>query len=141
MTEQKSYSVLILLPTFIERFEYLKLRGSVGAETFGCDRIFNQRFYNSTEWKRCRNRIIARDLGCDLGVDRYDILGRVIIHHINPINIRDIETRSGKLFDEDNLICVSEKTHEAIHYGDSRLLVTEPVIRRPNDMCPWKKGG
>lgn len=134
----KTYSELITIPTFKERFEYLQLRGSVGKDTFGYDRYLNQVLYNSTEWKELRNRIIIRDNGCDLACEGYDINSRILIHHLNPITIDDIISRSRKIFDPDNLVCVSHSTHNAIHYGDASLLVTEPVARTKNDTCPWR---
>ena len=134
----KSYSELVLLPTFIERYRYLRLGGRIGEETFGIDRYLNQKFYRSDEWRRLRNHIIVRDCGCDLGVDGYDIHGQIIIHHINPITVDDILQRSELLFDPENLICVTDNTHKAIHYGDEMRLVCEPIIRRQNDTCPWK---
>ncbi len=133
----RSYEGLIKIPTFEERFEYLKLSGRIGETTFGSDRFLNQVFYNSPEWKRFRKAVIVRDNGCDLGVDGYEIYDRVIIHHINPITPEDIEERSSVLMDMDNVICVSFNTHEAIHYGDASLLPKAPIERYPNDMCPW----
>ena len=134
----KTYSELITIPTFEERFEYLQLKGSVGKDTFGYDRYLNQVLYRSPEWKRLRNQIIIRDCGCDLACDGYDIYGKVLIHHLNPITVEDVLARSRKVFDPDNLICVSHNTHNAIHYGDLDLLVTGPVIRTKNDTCPWR---
>ena len=133
----RSYEGLIKIPTFEERFEYLKLSGRIGEATFGCDRFLNQTFYASPEWKRFRKAIIIRDNGCDLGVEGYEIYDRIIIHHINPITPEDIEERSSLLMDMDNVICVSFNTHEAIHFGDSSLLPKAPIQRYPNDMCPW----
>lgn len=133
----RSYEGLIKIPTFEERFEYLKLSGRIGETTFGSDRFLNQVFYNSPEWKRFRKAVIIRDNGCDLGVDGYEIYDRIIIHHINPITPEDIEERSSALMDMDNVICVSFNTHEAIHYGDASLLPKVPIERYPNDMCPW----
>lgn len=134
----KTYSELITIPTFEERFEYLQLKGSVGKDTFGYDRYLNQVLYRSPEWKRLRNQIIIRDGGCDLACDGYDIYGKVLIHHLNPITVEDVLTRSRKVFDPDNLVCVSHSTHNAIHYGDVDLLVTGPIIRTKNDTCPWR---
>lgn len=139
MTMNRTYSELLLLPTFEERFEYLNLSGEVGDFTFGGKRWLNQDFYRSSEWKRARNAAIVRDLGLDLVVDDRPIFGKVIVHHINPISIEDVARHSGKLFDLENLVCVSHETHNAIHYGDSRLLTpSKIVIRAPNDTCPWK---
>lgn len=134
----KTYSELITIPTFEERFEYLQLKGSVGKDTFGYDRYLNQVLYRSPEWKRLRNQIIIRDGGCDLACDGYDIYGKVLIHHLNPITVEDVLARSRKVFDPDNLVCVSHNTHNAIHYGDVDLLVTGPIIRTKNDTCPWR---
>lgn len=134
----KTYSELITIPTFEERFEYLQLKGSVGKDTFGYDRHLNQVLYRSPEWKRLRNQIIIRDGGCDLACDGYDIYGKVLIHHLNPITVDDVLARSRKVFDPDNLVCVSHNTHNAIHYGDAGLLITGPIIRTKNDTCPWR---
>ena len=134
----RTYSELITIPTFEERFEYLQLKGSVGKDTFGYDRYLNQVLYRSPEWKRLRNQIIIRDGGCDLACDGYDIYNKVLIHHLNPFTVEDVLTRSRKVFDPDNLVCVSHSTHNAIHYGDVDLLVTGPIIRTKNDTCPWR---
>lgn len=134
----KCYSELMSLPTFIERYRYLKLGGSVGKETFGYDRYLNQTLYRSPEWKRFRRDIIIRDNGCDLGCEGYDIVGKILIHHIEPITIEDIIKRNPKIFDPENVISTQLMTHNAIHYGDESLLITEPVVRKPNDTCPWK---
>lgn len=138
---KKSYRQLLLLDSFEDRFEYLKLVGSVGAETFGSSRYLNQEFYKSREWLDLRNDIILRDEGCDLGVPGRLIHGRIIIHHINPIDEHSLS--HGLLdsaLDPNNLVCTSFLTHNAIHYGDSRLLYSDPVERYPNDTCPWKGG-
>lgn len=135
----KTYSELITIPTFKERFEYLKLGGIVGSDTFGFDRYINQKFYCSKEWKAIRDEIIFRDLGCDLAMSGCEILGRVIIHHINPIEIVDIEKNSEFLLNPEFLISTTHRTHNAIHYGDERLLQNEVIERRPNDTCPWRK--
>lgn len=134
----KCYSELILLPTFEERFEYLKLNGQVGSETFGFDRYVNQMFYNSPEWRRLRNEIIVRDNGCDLGADGYNIFGRVMIHHMNPISLDDILNRSDLLMNPEYLISTTHDTHNAIHYGDINQLPKGPIVRTANDTCPWK---
>lgn len=134
----RTYSELITIPTFEERFEYLQLKGLVGKDTFGYDRYLNQVLYRSPEWKRLRNQIIIRDAGCDLACDGYDVYGKVLIHHLNPITVEDVLARSRKVFDPDNLVCVSHSTHNAIHYGDVDLLVTGPIIRTKNDTCPWR---
>lgn len=134
----RTYSELILLPSFQERYEYLKLDGIVGEDTFGFDRYLNQQFYRSAEWKRIRDLVIVRDNGCDLGIDGYFIQGRVYIHHMNPISQKDIVSKTSLLIDPEYLICVSLDTHNAIHYGDEKLLRRDPIERRPNDTCPWK---
>lgn len=134
----KTYSELITIPTFEERFQYLQLKGSVGKDTFGYDRYLNQVLYRSPEWKRLRNQIIIRDGGCDLACDGYDIYGKVLIHHLNPITVDDVLARSRKVFDPDNLVCVSHNTHNAIHYGDAGLLIAGPITRTKNDTCPWR---
>ena len=135
----RSYSTVILLPTLEERFNYLKLSGKVGAETFGYDRYLNQILYHDPEWRRIRNDVIIRDNGCDLGVEGYEIKGRILVHHINPITIDDVKLRRYCVFDLDNLICTSHDTHNAIHYGDVNLLPKNPVERKPNDTCPWRR--
>lgn len=137
-TKIRTYSELLMIPTFIERFEYLKLDGLVGEETFGFDRYLNQVFYKSKEWRKIRDRVITRDLGCDLGVEGYDINGRILIHHINPISKEDILRRAEWILDPEFLICTSKNTHDAIHFGDGSLLLTAPIERKPNDTCPWK---
>ena len=137
----KRYSELSLLPTFEERFEYLKISGVVGAETFGFDRVFNQRFYKSREWMTVRNHVITRDLGCDLGIEGREIYGRILIHHMNPISLKDISEATEYLLNPEFLICVSHDTHNAIHYGDIGLVRNNLVERKPNDTCPWKNGG
>ena len=134
----KSYRELVQLGTFDERFEYLNLSGKVSDPTFGYDRIFNQYFYHSSEWRRTRNGIILRDNGCDLGIPGYEIGNRIYIHHINPITKEDVEEMSDRLFDPDNLICVSFDTHNAIHFGTERTLPKIPIERAPGDMCPWR---
>lgn len=135
----RTYSELSQLKTFKERYEYLRLEdGRVGEGTFGYDRYLNQQFYKTLEWKRLRDQLILRDNGCDLGVDGYQIYGKIIIHHLNPITKDDILNRTEYLMDPENLICTTHNTHNAIHYGDSSLLVTTPVERTKNDTCPWK---
>ena len=134
----KTYSELILLPTFEERYRYLKLNGVVGQKTFGFDRYLNQFFYRSQKWKSIRNEVIIRDNGCDLGVEGHDIRGRILIHHMNPITLNDIERESDFLLDPEFLICTIHSTHNAIHYGDESLLILDPIQRSPNDTCPWK---
>ena len=135
----RTYSELIKLPTFEERFKYLQLNGAVGKDTFGFDRYLNQKFYRSPEWKRIRNEVIIRDNGCDLGVEGYEIYGQtIIIHHMNPITIKDIADASEYLLNLEYLITTVHNTHNAIHYGDEELLCLGPIVRTPNDMCPWK---
>lgn len=134
----KTYSELILLPTFKERFEYLKLSGVVGRDTFGFDRYLNQQFYRTSEWKKVRDAVIIRDNGCDLGVEGYEIYDRIIIHHMNPITANDIIKHSDWIVDPNQLICTSFRTHNAIHYGDISLIDKQPTIRKPNDTCPWR---
>ena len=134
----KTYSDLILLPTFKERFEYLKLSGAVGKDTFGFDRYLNQQFYRTSEWKKVRDAVIIRDNGCDLGVEGYEIHDRIIIHHMNPITANDIIKHSDWILDPNQLICTSFRTHNAIHYGDISLIDKQPTIRKPNDTCPWR---
>ena len=135
----KSYSELIEIPNYTDRFKYLKLNGCVGSETFGFDRYLNQALYWSQEWRSFRNLVIIRDQGFDMGVEGYNIVGRIIIHHINPITPEQIEDRDPLIFSMDNVICVSHKTHEAIHYGDQSILPSDPIIRKPFDTCPWKE--
>lgn len=135
----RTYSELSKLKTFKERFQYLQLGGIVGEETFGYDRYINQKFYMSQEWKSIREQVIIRDCGCDLGTEGYEIHGRLYIHHMNPIVLKDIVDQTEFLSDPEFLICTSFNTHNAIHYGDESLLITEPVERTPNDTCPWKR--
>lgn len=134
----RTYSELSKLTTFEERFRYLQLEGSVGKDTFGYDRYLNQLFYTTQEWKRLRRELIIRDNGCDLGIDGYEIYGRIIVHHLNPITKDDIISRTEYLTNPEFLICTTHRTHNAIHYGDESLLVTAPIERSPNDTCPWK---
>lgn len=138
-TNFKTYSELITLPTFIERYRYLRIGGKVGADTFGYDRYLNQLLYRTPEWKSFRNKIIIRDNGCDLGCEGYDIVGNILVHHINPISVEDVIRRNPMIFDEENVISTMLRTHNAIHYGDESLLITEPIVRRANDTCPWKR--
>ena len=135
----RTYSELITLTTFEERYEYLKLNGQVGVETFGFDRYLNQMFYRSQEWKSIRNRVIIRDNGCDLGIEGREIHGQILIHHMNPITKEDILNRTEFLLNPDYLISTIKSTHDAIHYGDENLLITEPIERKPNDTCPWRR--
>ena len=135
----RTYSELIAIPTFEERFKYLQLNGNVGAETFRYDRVFNQRFYSSLEWKRLRDEIIFRDNGCDLGILDRRIMGKIFIHHMNPIMMEDIRESSEFLLNPEYLICMSFETHNAIHYGDENLLFKAPIERKQYDTCPWRQ--
>lgn len=135
----RTYSELITLPTFEERFRYLQLGGKVGEDTFGHDRYLNQMFYASDEWRRIRRDVIVRDNGCDLGIQDREIHGLIIIHHMNPITIEDIINRSEFLLNPEYLISTVKNTHDAIHFSDERILITDPIERKPNDTCPWKR--
>lgn len=135
----RTYSELITLPTFEERYQYLRLNGRVGEETFGFDRWLNQKFYKDPEWLRIRDEVIIRDNGCDLAIPDREIYSRILIHHMNPITKDDILQRSKYLLDPEYLICTIKNTHDAIHYGDENLLVKGPVERKPNDTCPWRR--
>lgn len=135
----RTYTELSKLQSFKERYQYLQLNGFVGLDTFGYDRYLNQNFYRSREWKSIRDQVIIRDNGCDLGVEGYEIHGRIYIHHMNPILIADIEDRTEFLLNPEYLITTTHNTHNAIHYGDESLLILPPVERTPNDTCPWKK--
>ena len=136
----KTYSELIRIPSFEERFEYLRLNAKVCQETFGNFRYLNQKFYRNTpEWKSIRRKVIIRDNGCDLAFQGREIYDRVYIHHITPITIDDILNETELLYDLENLICVSFDTHQAIHYGNSELLVLDPIVRQPNDTSPWRR--
>lgn len=134
----RTYSELITLPTFMERYKYLRIGGTVGADTFGFDRYLNQAFYKSEEWKSIRRHVIIRDCGCDLGIEGREIHERILIHHINPISEEDILGRSDFLLNPEYLISTSHRTHNAIHYGDDSILIDTPLERRKNDTCPWK---
>lgn len=135
----RTYKELSRLKSFEDRFNYLRLDGQVGKDTFGFDRIFNQRFYKSREWQAVRDFVMIRDNGCDLGVEGHEIYGqRIIIHHINPISLEDIENGSDFLLDPEYLITTIHNTHNAIHYGDVNFLITAPIERSKNDTCPWK---
>lgn len=134
----RTYSELITLPTFMERYKYLRIGGTVGTDTFGFDRYLNQAFYKSDEWKSIRRHVIIRDCGCDLGIEGHEIHERILIHHINPISEEDILGRSDFLLNPEYLISTSHRTHNAIHYGDDSILIDTPLERRKNDTCPWK---
>lgn len=134
----RSYSELIQLPTFEERYRYLKLGGKVGEETFGHARFLNQKLYQSPEWRSFRRDIIIRDNGCDLAMEGWTIQDRIYIHHIIPITLEDIRRRDPKVLDPENAVVVSFGTHQAIHYGDESLLPIGFVERKPNDTIPWR---
>lgn len=136
-TKHRSYSELIQLETFLERFKYLQIHGQVGCETFGFDRWVNQRFYSSREWRSTREQAIIRDGACDLGIEDREIHSRLIVHHINPLTQRDIEYGTRMALDLDNLICTTHDTHNAIHYGDASLLTKTYIPRRPGDTKLW----
>ena len=136
-TSMRTYSELIALPTFEERFKYLQLNGTVAKDTFGFDRYINQNFYRSKEWKRVRDFVILRDNGCDLAAEDYVIHGKIIIHHMNPITVKDISDVTDYLMNPEYLISTTHSTHNAIHYGDESLLMMLPTERRKNDTCPW----
>lgn len=136
----RCYSELITLPTFKQRFDYLKLNGRVGESTFGFDRYLNQKFYRLPEWKAVRRKVILRDNGCDLGLSDREIPqgARIIVHHMNPIAIKDIANKLDWILDPEFLICTMKITHDAIHYGDESLLYGDPIERMPNDTVPWR---
>ena len=140
MKNIRTYSELSKLKTFRERYEYLKLDGTVGEETFGFDRYINQMFYKSEEWKRIRNYVITRDNGCDLGIsDRKIVDSVILVHHMNPITKEDIINKNEILLDPEYLITTIKPTHDAIHYGDESLLAEDLIVRSKNDTCPWKR--
>ena len=133
----RSYRELCELETFIERYDYLRLRGNVGESTFGRDRYINQYVYHSAIWRSTRNMIIIRDSGCDLGVPGYEIINKLVVHHINPLTLAMIHHGDDRIFDPDNLICSSYNTHQAIHFGDESLLPKPLVVRHPGDTTLW----
>lgn len=135
----RTYSELIKFDTFVDRYQYLRLDGKVGEETFGFDRWLNQLFYKDPEWLSIRNEVIIRDNGCDLGIADREIHSRILVHHMNPISREDILARSEFLLNPEYLICTSKVTHDAIHYGDENLLMGEPIERTRNDTCPWRR--
>lgn len=135
----RTYSELILLPTFEERYQYLRLAGKVGQETFGFDRYLNQMFYKDQEWLAARDYVIIRDNGCDLAIPGREIHSKILVHHMNPITKDDILKRSKFLLDPEYLICTIKNTHDAIHYGDENLLFKDPIERSKNDTCPWRR--
>lgn len=134
----RSFSGVRRLTTFEERYEYLRLKGTVGESTFGFDRYLNQLLYRSDRWRKVRGVVIVRDNGCDLGIEDRDISSKILVHHMNPITMEDIEEGREEVFDPNFLICTSEQTHNAIHFGDANLLPKLPVERRAGDTCPWK---
>lgn len=134
----RTYHELKHLQSFEERFEYLKLGGCIGEDIFGFDRFLNQQFYRSQKWKTIRDQVIVRDNGCDLGLDGFNIYGKIIIHHMNPIRVEDILDVTDYLLNPDYLICTSLETHNAIHYGNIDNLSKMPIQRTKNDMCPWR---
>lgn len=138
--EIRTYSELITIPTFEERYKYLKLDGIIGEETFGFERYLNQNFYRTREWKRVRNYVIERDNACDLAFEDMEIPNgiQIVIHHMNRMSINDILEGNEKLLDPEFLICTTKRTHNAIHYGDDSLLYTNPIERKPNDTCLWR---
>lgn len=135
----KCYSELITIPSFIERYRYLKIGGRVGADTFGHDRYLNQILYHSDEWLDFRDEIIIRDNGCDLACLGFELIDRILVHHINPITVEDVLRRDPKIFDPENVISTCLNTHNAIHYGDESKLILLPIERTRNDTCPWRK--
>lgn len=134
----RCYTELIQFPTFKERYEYLRLGGLVGQDTFGFDRWLNQKFYRSSEWRTIRRDVIIRDEGRDLAMEGYELNGNIFVHHMNPISPKDLEEVSDLILNPEYLVCVSKRTHDAIHFGDASLLPKLPTERTPNDMCPWK---
>lgn len=137
MTKVRSYSELSKLQTFDKRFEYLSLSGTVGERTFGFDRWINQEFYSSIEWRRARREVILRDGGCDLGIPGQEIFKWLQVHHMNPLSVQDLEAGAEWIIDPEFLICTSQRTHNAIHYGDASLLPRPHVPRRPGDTALW----
>jgi hypothetical protein len=134
----RTYRELNRLTTFMDRYRYLKLKGIIGETTFGFDRYLNQMLYTSKRWKETRDEIIIRDNGCDLGIEGYEIHGKILIHHMNPITIEDVEYDRDIIYDPEFLISTMVSTHNAIHYGDESLLPKLPIDRKPNDTCPWR---
>ena len=134
----RCYNDLKRIETFNERYSYLKLHGKVGEDTFGMDRWVNQMLYKSKRWKETRNKIIIRDNGCDLGIEGRELNSYIVVHHMNPITFEDIEEEKEIIFDPENLICCSSRTHQAIHFGDEGLLPKDYIQRSPNDTCLWR---
>lgn len=135
----RTYSELKRIETYEDRYEYLRLKGAVGESTFGAERYLNQGFYRSYEWKRVRDVVIARDFGLDLGIEGFEIHSNIHVHHMNPMTVEAIEQGVSDILDPEYLITVSQRTHNAIHYGDKTLLAQVPVVRRPGDTTPWRK--
>lgn len=133
----RTFSELVHIPTFEERFDYLQLRGQVGSSTFGFDRWMNQLFYRSRDWKLVRQHVIARDLGCDLAMEGYEIHDRIYIHHMNPMEADDLVHGNQDVLNPEFLISTTHRTHNAIHYGDRNLLPRKLVERRPGDTALW----
>ena len=138
MEKIRCYKELIRYGSAVDRYEYLRIGGKIGDSTFGFDRYLNQAFYGSAEWLEARRIVILRDNGCDMGLDGYPIGGTIIVHHMNPITIEDIDSRNSDIFNPEYLICVSSRTHRAIHFGDYELLPRDPVVRTHGDTCPWR---
>lgn len=140
MSNIRTYSELITIPTFEGRYEYLRCGGHIGIDTFGWNRFLNQSLYTSDRWKKFRNKIIIRDEGCDLAFYGHDIyqMKNVIVHHLNPITVEDVLNDDPCVFDPENVVCTILKTHNAIHYGTKENLPPEPIVRRPNDTAPWR---
>ncbi len=140
MTNIRTYSELSKLSTFEERYEYLRLDGVIGESTFGFDRYLNQKFYQrDIEWKKVRDYVIMRDMGCDLGIEGREIPDSIIVHHMNPLTENDLRNRTEFLLNPEYMISTSKSTHNAIHYGNEKLLIKGPVERTKNDTCPWRK--
>lgn len=135
----RTYEELRRFKTFEERFRYLMLRGEVADVTFGHNRYLNQALYRSYEWKKVRDEVIVRDRGCDLGMEGYDIFEKILIHHMNPVTLDQIKEKDPILFDPRYLITTTHTTHNAIHYGDTKLIDDKPIERRPGDTCPWRR--
>lgn len=134
----KTYSELIRFKTLEERYRYLRIGGRIGEETFGFDRWMNQAFYKDPRWRDIRDEVITRDNGCDLGLEGYDIHGKIFVHHMNPVTKDDILHNFDSLLNPEFLISTSKRTHDAIHYGNEDLLPQSPIVRTRNDTCPWK---
>lgn len=138
MKKIRCYRDLRALTSIKDRYEYLKIGGKIGDSTFGFDRYLNQEFYQSYEWKKARRSVILRDNGCDMGLPDYELDSGIIVHHMNPITMDDIIERNPDIFDPEYLICVSDRSHRAIHFGDISLLPKGLIERRSGDTCPWR---